>query len=137
MNEQDSIDVEVLHKKPNIYDVLHNKFGVEWDNGIIITVYPYVYCKFELPPDKIVHESIHLRQQKAMTPQIWWQKFLDDPSFRLEQEVEAHRREAQFIRKNIKDRNAAFHYVREIAQNLSSKIYGELVTYSEAMALLK
>lgn len=124
---------------PAIYHQLREKFGVDWDTGLIITYFPLIHCKFKLNeyPEKIMHEAVHIRQQEKMTPQTWWTLFLQDPSFRLEQEVEAYRAEAAFIKKVVKDRNAQAVFYNEIAKNLSGPIYGNMVNFSEALKLIK
>lgn len=130
-------EVKVLHDKPTIYDELHRRFGVEWDDKVIITFYPYVYCKVNLTPEKIIHESVHLKQQALIGVDIWWKNFLLDPVFRLQEELAAHRAEAQFIIKYIKNKNDQFQYLHRIAMNLSSSMYGKLITYQKALKLIK
>jgi hypothetical protein len=45
-----------------------------------------------LPPDLVVHEETHFRQQAEVGgPATWWERYLADPEFRLLQEVEAYR----------------------------------------------
>ncbi len=132
-----NVEIRIVGARPEVYETLHERFGVEWDNGIIITVYPNIHCRFPLPPDKIVHEAVHLVQQKEMGADIWWHRWLAEPGFRLDQEAAAHRKEADFVRKSIKDRNDRDKFIRDIAKNLSGPIYGNLISYGEALALLK
>lgn len=130
-------DVKFSHSKPIFYEQLHEIFGVEWDNGLIVSAYPYIYCKTDIPAEKIIHEYVHLNEQAKIGTDIWWQKYLSDSSFRLEEEVKAYRKEVQFIRKNIKDRNIAFKFVHQMSIDLSSSQYGKLVTQQEAWKLIR
>ena len=131
------MNIQISHEPPAIYKKLQEQFGVDFDAGVIITYFPLVHCKFEPPAAKILHESVHLVQQEKLGVERWWDLFLHDPGFRLEQEVEAYRREAAFIRKNIKDRNDVAKFIHGMAENLSGSMYGKVCSYPEAMALLK
>lgn len=126
-------------EKPEIYETLKEKFGVDWDGGVVITYGDTVYHspKYTLPIEKIIHEQTHIEQQTAMGAKEWWDKYLEDIPFRLSQEVEAYKREAYFIRRTIKDREKVFRYIHRICLDLSSFIYGNIVTYSQAKELLK
>ncbi len=134
---KEEVKVTIIHEKPPVYDLLQARFGIDWNSGIIITYYPNVHCIAPLPPEKIIHEAVHIRQQKAIGVENWWHKFMVDSIFRLEQEIEAHREEARFIKKYIKDRNHANEFIIEIAKNLSGPIYGNIVTFQEAMKMIK
>lgn len=79
-----------------------------------------------------VHEETHGRQQSAMGVQTWWNRYLSDPSFRLEQEVEAYHN--QFMAMSRPDRERK---IRVIAGDLCGPIYGELVSFKEAKRLIR
>src|SRR5690349_933124 len=114
--------------KPDIYAILNRRFGVEWDRGVIITYAPLVHCKDNLDkfPEKIIHESVHLEQQ-GKNPQAWWDRYLVDPYFRLEQEVDAYGAEVRWILKNVKDRNRRYRMINQCASDLSSNMYGYII----------
>ena len=122
---------------PAIYHKCHEKFGVKWSQGIIITYGDTVYCKQKLTPDKIAHEGVHVKQQTAMDKDLWWDKYLEDEEFRLFQEVEAYKTEANWVRKNVKDNNLQVRLLHQICLDLSSSIYGNICTYSQAKQLTK
>jgi hypothetical protein len=124
--------MKLSHDIPAIYHKCHEKFGVNWSKGVIITYGDTVYCKYDLGQDKIVHESTHIKQQEKIDKDEWWNKYLEDKDFRLSQEVEAYRNEAKFIRKSIKDRNSQARLLHQIYIDLSSSIYGNICTFNEA-----
>lgn len=124
-------------EKPLIYDKLKEKFGVNWHDGIIIADGDTIHCKYEIPPEKTIHELVHLKQQEKIGKDLWWELYLSQDSFRLEQETEAYKKEYSFIRDNIKDRNVRFEFLYEMARNLSSEQYGRLCTGDEAIALIQ
>lgn len=130
------IDVKISHEIPDIYYKLHDRFGVEWDEGIIIANGGTIHCKNYPEAQKIVHETVHFQQQEKVGLEVWWNLYLTSDSFRLEQEVEAYRKEYAFIKKNIKNREHAYGKKREMAQHLSSSIYGNLLDYGQALKLI-
>lgn len=120
---------------PKIYLECKKHFGVSWDKGIIITYGDTVYSKFlPLSDDLKIHEDVHVRQQTAMGPDVWWNKYLTDAFFRLDQEMEAYKAQLIWIKNNCKEEYYA-NAVNNIAKNLSS-LYGKMCTYDEAKIML-
>lgn len=122
----------VIHEKPDIYGRLHEKFGVEWEDGVIITYQGSIYCKHELPKEKMIHENVHIVQQNFSGSNFWWDRYLEDSTFRLREEVEAYRAEAAYIQQNIKDRNKRYVMLRRICLDLASSMYGNICNAEEA-----
>ena len=59
------------------------------------TVYSFADTIFnpdgiDIPDHLIVHESVHGEQQKhdELVAKFWWERYLADPQFRVEQEIE-------------------------------------------------
>lgn len=82
-----------------------------------------------------VHESIHERQQ-GNDPESWWNRYLNDKSFRLSQEVEAYTAQILSYNRYHKDRNNQAVFLLKIAGDLASEIYGSMVSQREAVVLL-
>lgn len=80
----------------------------------------------------LVHEQIHAQQQ-AGKPETWWNKYLIDPKFRTEQELEAYRAQYLFAKSALKDRNKLAIFLHTIALDLSSPIYGNILSYIDAV----
>lgn len=95
-------------------------------------------CMKELRQDLVVHEAIHYAQQSRflMNPAKWWKRYLADPEWRFEQELEAYRKQWAFISENCnrKDRKAL---LDDMAKILSSRSYGNVCTYREAAELIQ
>ena len=53
-----------------------------------------------LSDDLEVHEAVHIKQQAEMGAEEWWKKFLEDPEFRLSQELEAYQAQWEYIEEN-------------------------------------
>lgn len=88
-----------------------------------------------------VHEEVHMKQQKEMGMFLgvrrWWTKYLNDPEFRLSQEIEAYRAQYQYVKKVVKDRNKVAKFLSLIASDLASPMYGNLLNTQEAIKLIQ
>ena len=129
-----STEFKTSQDVPPIYEKCHEAFGVNWDDGIVITYGDTVYSKYDLSPDLIVHEGVHVEQQKVMGPEKWWEMYLEHKEFRLLEEVDAYSAQIKFIKSNVKDRNEAFRYCHKIWQDMA-RMYGSMCSYSEAKKL--
>jgi hypothetical protein len=81
------------------------------------------------------HEAVHSIQQ-GDAPGMWWLTYIGSPSFRLEQEIPAHRAEYQF-RCNGMGRRQRRILLRETAKKLTSPLYGSLISLGKAKAALR
>lgn len=93
-----------------------------------------------IPPDILAHESVHERQQTSkwhFSPTRWWKKYLIDPQFRYEQELEAYQAQYQFVKAHVRDRNMVHKLLHEMGRALSSANYGNVVGFSEAVEKIK
>ena len=91
----------------------------------------------EIPDDVMFHESIHANQQKQWTsPEIWWNKYILDKSFRQEMELQAYSAQYQLIRKTHTT-EAAKECLEECARNLSSKVYNLGISYHQAFTKIR
>ena len=128
--------MKIAYGFPPNYDDIANSFKVRSD-----TVYTYgdtLYSPISqsIPPDLIIHEETHVKQQKS-DPQGWWDKYIASPQFRLSQEVEAYRNQYHYYSGRVKDKNYRDKFIRFLATSLSSDVYGNICSYSEAMRLIK
>ncbi len=115
-------------KNAPIYEQVKALFEID-DEHTIITYGDTIFQPHELPPDLIVHESVHCKQQgyNQADASNWWDQYLHDPEFRLSQELEAYREQYAFLKKHIKDRNKLFLHLRKLAQDLSGPTYGNII----------
>lgn len=134
--------MKISLEKPPCYEEANKFFKLEELNlGTIFTYGDTLYNpnNVQLTQDLIVHEMVHAEQQAHSDTggKLWWQMYLADPDFRLKQEAEAYSAQYKFICKNVKDRNARTRVLYQLARQLSGKMYGEIVSHSEAMRLIK
>jgi len=89
----------------------------------------------DLPANLVVHEETHfVQQQRVGGPDEWWRRYIDDPRFRLEQEVEAYR--AQLAAVADLPRPMRRELLAHICKSLASRMYGGLVTKEQARRLV-
>lgn len=100
------------------------------------TIFAYddiIYTDYTLPPDLIVHEQTHFKQQEKFGLDNWVEQYLTDERFRLEMEIEAYQNQL----KSIKDRNLRFAVRMDSVNALTSGLYGDIITREQANKLLK
>lgn len=143
------MDVKFSSEKPPVWGELVKAFNPDWDYVLVTygnTIH-FNMSKYDMmPQDLLVHELVHVRQQSEYHyagilaklrgmegAKGWWKQYLEDPAFRLEQEIEAYRAQYVYIKKVEKDRNAANKHLVRLASDLSGTNYGKIITYQQAM----
>lgn len=123
----------------HIYDKCVEKWNVDFDKGIVFTYGETIHSKRPIPKDLMVHELVHVRQHREYPggKDMWWERYLEDPMFRYHQELEAYRKQYQWVKDNIKDRNKAFKHLIHYADCLSGPMYGNMVTIKQATEDIK
>jgi hypothetical protein len=134
--------MKVSNQKPPIYDKANELFKLEENN--IHAVFTYgdtCHNPFdvELTGDLICHEGVHLEQQEGHpdVAKIWWDRYLQDPEFRIDQEAEAYGAQYKFICQSVKDKNARFRNLNQLATMLAGPMYGNSILKSEAIERIK
>jgi len=128
--------MKIKYEFPPIYDLVTKSFG-SMDKYIVYTYGDTIYSPHGIVPSDnvIVHETVHSRQQDK-DPQSWWERYVEDKTFRLEQELEAYRAQYQFYKTTNKDRNDRARFRMKIAGHLSGSMYGSMITLKKAMSLI-
>lgn len=96
------------------------------------TIFAYdkeIYSNRELPLHLLIHELKHIEQQNRIGCDLWVDKYLNNPEFRLNEEVEAYQAELA----TITDRNLRYQHKIHCAKTLSSDLYGNIISYKEAL----
>lgn len=123
---------------PAIFLKIHNKFKVQFKD-IVIAYYPDIYVKEGyLPTSKMVHEQIHLDRQEKIGVVKWWDKYLSDKRFRLHEELMAYSAEIDYIYGPHSKALLQYRDIRveQLLQEISSSMYGNMISYEEARKLL-
>jgi len=128
--------IEVVNAYPPNLDIIRNAFPIH--SGVIFTYGGKIYSpdSMVISPELHAHEAIHVKQQ-GDDPDVWWDKYIIDVEWRLEQEIEAHRAEWKYVLRNIKNREVRAKYLSVIAARLSGKLYGNMLPYPDAVKKIK
>lgn len=129
-----------IQKTPWFYFLLKLLFpGINRDT--IITLGHKVYCRNKLSPDLWEHEKVHCEQQELAGPVWFLVCYLTSAKFRLEMELEAYRKQYQFINEDAsykhRGRIEASKALEGMAADLSGSMYGRIVGYYEAIDLIR
>lgn len=87
--------------------------------------------------DVVFHETIHTKQQ-GKNPDAWWNKYLTDRRFRLDQELHAYGEQYKWLRTHLIGSNSFLKWVlTNMALALSGEAYGNLIDYGKAEAAIR
>lgn len=133
-------NIKVKNEEPPIYKSVCKAFGKK-DIHAFFTYGDTMYnpSELEVPSDVLVHEAVHMEQQKHSEEEaeLWWGKYLRDPQFRLDQEARAYGKQFKALCGVRKDRNHQARLLIILARSLSGPLYNNIVSHSEAMKLIK
>ena len=130
--------MKIKNTLPPIYDALV-KAGMRPSADTIYAYGDTIYVPSgqHIPEDLIVHEETHCKQQ-AGDPDAWWSRYIDDPYFRIDQEVEAYANQYRYVCRNmIRDRNARARFLTKLSSVLSGPVYGNVILQSVAFKRIK
>ena len=130
--------MKIINKKPPVWDEVVKRFDIE-GQAVIFAYGDKIYNPFNaiIPDDLIVHEETHMHQQEKFGDiKKWWIKYLDDSEFRLSQELEAYRIQYKYSKENY-SRQMRKALLKRIAKDLSSPVYGNIISFDKAKDLIK
>jgi hypothetical protein len=88
--------------------------------------------------DLMAHEETHAgRQVDVGGPAEWWRMYMADEDFLISEEAFAYGAQARFLAQRTKDRNARFRVLMHLAQIFSGPLYGNVVTFDQAVILIR
>jgi hypothetical protein len=129
--------MKISTEKPPIYDRAAQVFDIP-----ATAVFTYGDTIFSpsgatnFSVDLVAHEKVHMRQQ-GDNPEEWWELYLTNREFRLEQEVEAYREQYR-VYCNGESRSAKrFKFLQTIASDLASPMYDVDITLFGAMKMIR
>lgn len=133
--------MKIVRAKPPIFERALEVFPMASKPGVMFTYGDTIYVPngADVSPELKAHEGVHFgRQTRAgWSPDKWWDQYLIDPVFRLEEEAMAYRAQAKTFKANHRDRNAYIRYAHALANILAGGLYGrDLITPSDARRLI-
>ena len=127
--------MKLIHDYPPNFDKINKVFHTRgraifyaWGDRI------YAPHSTTIPKSLEIHERVHGVQQDG-DPEKWWDLYIADPSFRLGQEIAAHRQEYAYLIQNA-NRHERRRALKAIAKRLSCNLYGNIISPSQARTII-
>ena len=122
---------------------LLKKYTDKFSLALSEVAFPYnnkIYTDSKVNHEIIVHEKVHFAQQKEHGLDNWIEQYFENPQFRVNMEIEAYRaqlkemialapQEAKTFVSNV--------VAGQMAKALSSPMYGNVLTYKEALSKIQ
>jgi hypothetical protein len=124
--------MKIINEYPPNYDKITAKFDLTGEKPVFTygnILYNPHHCNIE--QHCMVHEETHEKQQMFVGVDYWWEQYLINPQFRLTQEIEAYRAQYRSVIGNL-NRSGKYFFVDALANALSSKMYGSIITKEDA-----
>jgi hypothetical protein len=96
----------------------------------------YNPSNIEVPSWLLAHEAVHsLQQFESDGAEIWWERYIASPDFRIGMEIEAHCVEVQQFN-TCHSRAIRRGYALGCAERLSGDLYGNLISPRRARKII-
>lgn len=130
--------MRIVNSVPPMFDKILRVFPNAKRPGVVFCWGDVIYnpAGVYLSPEIIEHEQVHSQQQKN-EPLFWWERYLYNKQFRLDQEIPAHRAEYWAYKEYFNNRALRRAALHRIAERLAGPLYGGLISVADAKRLLK
>ena len=130
--------MKIVCEKPPLWDEIAAAFPAVERQACLFAFGGTIYNpgNIAVPPELMAHELVHCARQKDDI-RGWWRRYIDDPVFRLKEEVQAHKAEFARAALGVKDRNRRARILSVTATRLSAPLYGGVISYQDALCLLR
>lgn len=127
---------QVINSYPPNIDLIRKHLNVP-EEGIVFTYNGKIYSPHakELPQHLLLHEMVHVKQQ-GNDSDSWWNRYLTDIEFRLEQELEAYTEQYLFL-KMVNKTSTSHEWLFILSEQLSHPVYGFNLTRPQAETKLR
>lgn len=132
--------MNVVNAPPPMFPEICAAFPQATNPGVIFTWGWTIYAPGggHISEPLLEHERVHAtRQEHQGGPEGWWRRYIDDPEFRLAEELPAHKAEYRRWCFGVLDRNARARHLTHVAHKLSAPLYGGIITPRAAAELLR
>lgn len=129
--------MRIVQDVPPIWDEIDARFDVA-GKPVIFAWGDIIYnpTNIDVPASLLAHEMMHGRRQGDDIVG-WWRRYIDEPDFRLVEEIPAHQAEYLAMMQTAQNRNERRRQAKLIARRLSGPLYGRMITSARAMQILK
>jgi hypothetical protein len=125
--------LEVVNGRPPNYEAIVALFPGAAHPGVLFAYGNRIYTPGGRRPTPALqaHERVHCERQ-GDRPDPWWDRYLVDPGFRLEEELLAHRAEYRAYCARHANRVKQARMLDWIAEKLAAPLYGGLISREDA-----
>lgn len=131
--------MKLVFANPPLIDEIDAKFHVK-GKAIFYAWGDTIYSPGGITPSAEIkaHEGVHGQRQTNDDAKIieWWNRYLTDVEFRLDEEIKASRAEYGCFCNRTKDRNARSQFLHHVAGKVASPLYGSMITSTAARILI-
>ena len=122
---------------PNIKEI-EKVFGPDKKKTLIYCYGEDIYNphKIKLEQHILVHEQVHVEQQREYGRDYWWMRYLQDATFRLEQEIEAYTVQYAYV-KTIVPVKISDLFLDDISEVLAGETYGNILNKHQAKTKIR
>jgi len=123
----------VIIGTPPLLDEIAAVFRRARDRGVIFSWGDKIYnpSGIVIEPALRAHEAVHGERQ-GRDVEGWWRRYINDPQFRLAEEIPAHRAEFNYYVEHAANRNDRRRALTFIAARLAGSLYGNMITMRAA-----
>ena len=132
---------KIKHKLPPIWEKIQEA-GMNPNPENVVFAYGdtiYVPSGRELVDHVIAHEGVHCERKTEYEGCLdaWWNRYVDDAYFRIQEETEAYVVQYRFICKQTQDREQRNKFLIAFSSDLSGPMYGNIIGRGAAYRMIK
>lgn len=129
--------MKIRNTYPPNYEELIQHFDIANNPNVIFTYGDTLFVPNgqNVPDNLIVHESIHVEQQKKTGAKEWWKRYIDDIDFRIDQEAEAYNAQYKYMQENM-NRHDRRVILKQMIHDFSGPVYGNIISPELAKELI-
>ncbi|HWX31235.1 MAG TPA: hypothetical protein VNZ53_27825 [Steroidobacteraceae bacterium] len=129
----------ILVERPPNFDQILKAFPDADKPGVIFAYGDFIYNPSgnAIPGPLFAHEAVHQQRQQGpgkMSPEIWWQLYIEDNAFRYREELLAHVAEYKAQTHGL-DRNQKHKLLMSTAARLTAPLYNYVPPRSLTQAI--
>ena len=126
----------IITGQPPQWDKLGTSFGVKWQGNIVVTYAGKIYCPSgSIAPDVLVHELVHVQQQKNQDMNVMLERYMNDIDYLREIETPAFKAQAAFIDATYTNLDEAWCKKYNTAKRMV-QMYKSAFTFETASAIM-
>lgn len=125
---------QIITGRPPNFSRIIARFPMAQRQTVIFAYEPHIFAPTgKVSPAIVAHEEVHIRRQKDIGVERWWDRYLSEAPFRYEEELLAHRAEYRYMLGENGSRQMRRSALKIVATKLAAPLYGGMVSVATAM----